>query len=303
MKIARFRQAGEASGQPGVVREGRVVPLAAYSGAICARAGLRAPERPASIRSLIEAGWLEADASRRIEAIVSEIVAGAHCARVSEVQLLPPVDEGCQVFGVGRNFEAHAKERGAPVSTEPVVFLKSSTSLIGCGDNIVVDPAVGRVDHEAEMAVVIGMGGLDISEEEAGRHIAGFTCMNDVTARDLQNPDAAKGLPWTRAKGRATFGPIGPWLVTPDEIGLEPETEVACRVNGQERQRGNTSQMTHSVARVISYISSICPLKTGDIIAMGTPAGIGPLEPGDLVEVEVEGVGVLSNPVVAKERA
>lgn len=209
---------------------------------------------------------------------------------LSEVRLLAPVIPS-KVVAVGRNYMAHAEELGNEVPKEPLIFLKPSTSVIGPGDPIPLPPESRRVDHESELAVVIGRVCRRVTEEEAPRFVLGYTCGNDVTARDLQEKDDQ----WTRAKGFDGFCPLGPWV----ETELDPaDLEVGCRVNGEVRQSGRTKDMAFPPAALVSYVSQVMTLLPGDAILTGTPSGIGPLSPGDEVEVEVEGIGVLANPVV-----
>lgn len=208
---------------------------------------------------------------------------------LGSVRLLSPVAPS-KVIGVGSNYRAHALEMGKPVPTVPKIFLKPSTSVIGLGDPIRLPPGTERVDHEAELGVVIGRTLSCVSPAEALRGVLGYTCVNDVTARDLQKADGV----FTRAKGFDSFCPIGPCVVT----GLDPsDLAVRARVNGALRQDGRSSDMVFDVAALISFISGVMTLLPGDVIATGTPSGVGPLAHGDLVEVEVEGVGLLLNPV------
>ena len=215
---------------------------------------------------------------------------GAPVASLERVRLLAPY-RPCKIVAVGRNYVAHAVEHNAEVPSEPLLFLKPTSAIIGPGASIRLPHQSSRVDHEAELAVVIGRGGWQISREDALDHVLGYCCANDVTARDLQRADGQ----WTRAKGFDTFCPLGPWI----ETDLDPgDLEVTARVNGELRQRGNTSQMVFPVAMLISYISDIMTLEPGDVILTGTPAGVNPIHAGDQVEVEVEGIGVLRNQVV-----
>jgi 2-keto-4-pentenoate hydratase/2-oxohepta-3-ene-1,7-dioic acid hydratase in catechol pathway len=179
---------------------------------------------------------------------------------------------------------------------EPVLFLKPSSSLIGNGEPILLPKGIGRVDHEAELAVIIGKGGKGIRAEDALSHVGKLAVFNDVTARDFQSAAKAKGLPWTLSKGIDTFSPMSdPRPMS--EIDDPQELDIELRVNDVARQRGNTSQMIFSVAELIEYISRWMRLDEGDIIATGTPGGVGPIRPGDTVEIEVPGVGELLNPV------
>lgn len=195
-----------------------------------------------------------------------------------------------KIVCVGRNYADHARELGNEVPQAPLLFLKAPSALIGNGEAIVLPPASSRVEFEAEIGVVIGRRLRRVGAEEAEQGIRGFVCLNDVTARDLQKSDGQ----WTRAKGFDTFCPIGPAVV--EELDWRSLTVVG-RVNGQERQRGKSSDMVFPIPVLLSYISGVMSLLPGDLVATGTPAGVGPLVPGDVVEVEISGVGVLSNPV------
>jgi 2-keto-4-pentenoate hydratase/2-oxohepta-3-ene-1,7-dioic acid hydratase in catechol pathway len=209
---------------------------------------------------------------------------------VDDVRLLAPVLPS-KVVCVGRNYAEHAAELGGEVPAEPLLFLKPSTAVIGPGDPIPLLPISERVDHEAELAVVVGrLTRRGAGPDEVERSILGSMCGNDVTLRDLQGRDGQ----WTRAKGFDGSCPLGPWIET------EPpaDAEVLCRVNGEVRQRGRTSQLTFGPVALVAYITRFMSLLPGDVIMTGTPAGVGPLSAGDEVEVEVEGVGVLRNPVV-----
>ncbi len=211
---------------------------------------------------------------------------------VGRVNLLAPTVPS-KIVCVGRNYIAHAQELGNEVPTEPLLFLKPPSAVIGPGAAIEILPEMGRVDHEAELAVVIGRRGRFISAAEAQHYVLGYTCANDVSDRDFQKKDGQ----WTRAKGFDTFCSVGPWIVA----DLDPaDIRVTCHVNRDLRQDARTSQMVFSVPFLIAYISRIMTLEAGDLILTGTPAGVGPLAPGDRVDVSVEGIGVLSNPVVTR---
>ena len=195
-----------------------------------------------------------------------------------------------KIVCVGRNYVAHARELGNEVPALPMLFFKPPSALIGPGEPIVMPETSRQVEYEAEIGVVIGTRLRAVSEAEAERGIEGFVCLNDVTCRDLQKTDGQ----WGRAKGYDTFCPVGPGVRT----GLDWRSlEVIGRVNGQERQRAPAAEMHFNIPFLVSYISGIMTLEPGDLIATGTPAGVGPLHDGDVVEVEIPGVGVLSNPV------
>jgi 2-keto-4-pentenoate hydratase/2-oxohepta-3-ene-1,7-dioic acid hydratase in catechol pathway len=204
-----------------------------------------------------------------------------------------PVKPG-KIIGVGRNFLAHARELGNDVPPEPIIFFKPNTALLEPGGAILLPRVSQRVEFEAEIGVVLGRRLRHATAEQAERAIGGFTCVNDVTCRDLQQKDGQ----WSRAKGFDTFCPVGPRVVS----GLDWRTlELRGRVNGLERQRAKATDMHFSIPDLLSFISGIMTLEPGDLIATGTPAGTGPLMHGDVVEVEISGVGVLSNPVRSED--
>ncbi|HEY5670871.1 MAG TPA: fumarylacetoacetate hydrolase family protein [Anaerolineales bacterium] len=211
---------------------------------------------------------------------------------LDSVRLLAPVLPG-KIICVGRNYAAHAREHDAEVPEVPLLFLKAPSAVIGPGDKIVLPPQSQQVEHEAELAVVIGRRGRWISPEEALEHVMGYTIGNDVTARDLQFRDNQ----WTRAKGFDTFCPLGPWIQT----DFDPtDTLITCHVNGEMRQMASTRDMVFSVRQLIAFASSIMTLEPGDIIMTGTPSGVSPLQPGDTVKVSIEGLGELENSVVSQ---
>jgi 2-keto-4-pentenoate hydratase/2-oxohepta-3-ene-1,7-dioic acid hydratase in catechol pathway len=217
---------------------------------------------------------------------------GSELGKLDELELLAPTVP-TKIIGVGRNYMAHAAEHGVDVPETPLLFSKPPSSVLGPGGAIVLPDLSRQVEHEGELAVVIGSRCRSVSEEDAWRHVLGITCANDVTARDLQRADAQ----WTRGKGFDTFCPLGPWIVTGLGEHAVADLEVRCLVNGELRQRGRSSQMVFAPAFLIAHISQVMTLEPGDVILTGTPAGVGSLAPGDVVQVEVEGVGSLSNPV------
>ena len=200
-----------------------------------------------------------------------------------------------KIVCVGRNYAEHAKELGNPMPKEPLIFLKPPSAVIQDGEPIVLPRMSQQVEHEGEIAVVIGARLSRVSERQALEGVAGITCANDVTARDLQKTDGQ----WTRAKGFDTFCPVGPRMVPLKQAGDLAALEVHCRVNGTERQHGRAADMAFAIPLVLSYISQVMTLEPGDLVLTGTPAGIGPLAAGDVVEVEIPRVGVLRNPVVS----
>jgi len=217
-----------------------------------------------------------------------------HPIVLDEAVLLTPLPLLSKIMCVGRNYAEHAQEFGNEVPKEPLIFSKPPSSLLAPGGRIVRPAALSqRVDHEGELGVIIGRTCHKLSEsEDVSQYILGYTCVNDVTARDLQKKDGQ----WTRAKGFDTFCPIGPVVQT----DLDPWAgiKVEARVNGEVRQSGTTRDFIFSLDTVIRYISQFCTLLPGDLIATGTPSGVGPLVAGDVVEITVEGIGTLRNPVV-----
>jgi 2-keto-4-pentenoate hydratase/2-oxohepta-3-ene-1,7-dioic acid hydratase in catechol pathway len=206
-------------------------------------------------------------------------------------RLLAPVIP-TKVVAVGRNYVEHAEEFGNEVPEQPLIFLKPPTTVIGPLQPIRVPPETSQIEHEAELAVVMGKVTRRVAVEDIGPHILGYTAANDVTARDLQRSDGQ----WTRGKGFDTFCPLGPAIDT--ELDPAEGLSIICRVNDEIRQTGSTSDMVFPVGELVSYISQIMTLLPGDVILTGTPAGVGPFDVGDRVEVEIEGIGVLVNPVI-----
>ncbi len=217
------------------------------------------------------------------------IVGTSETHPLEEIRLLAPCTP-TKIVALGLNYRDHAKELGMSLPDEPLIFLKPPSAVIGPQDAIRIPDMSHQVEHEAELAVVIGKRTRDIAPEKAAESILGYTCLNDVTARDLQKKD----VQFTRSKGFDTFCPFGPWIETeidPSDMG------ITCVVNGVTRQDSRTSLLIHPVREIVSFISRIMTLEPGDIIATGTPRGVGPLAPGDTVTVAIEGIGELTNTV------
>ncbi|MCR4407338.1 MAG: fumarylacetoacetate hydrolase family protein [Anaerolineae bacterium] len=221
--------------------------------------------------------------------IFGDFERGERVGPLSEIQLLAPCTP-TKIVAVGRNYAEHASEMQSDVPTEPLIFLKPPSAVVGPGEVIVYPPISQRVDHEAELAAVIGRRARDVPASEALNYVLGYTCANDITARDLQCKDGQ----WTRSKSFDTFCPLGPWLA----VGLDAnDLTIECRVNGAVKQKSRTSRMIFPITELICYITQVMTLEPGDVILTGTPAGVGSLQPGDRVEVEIEGIGVLENTV------
>ncbi len=258
MKIARFSAGGRISW--GIVEDGAVFEAGGY--AIGA-----APDEKA----------LEKGPGRPLDS----------------VRLLAPT-EPSKIVAIGLNYRAHAAEFGKALPDEPMLFLKPSTAVVGPGDDIIYPSHMSRrVDYEAELAVVMGRTAKDVSPDDAKGFVLGYTCINDVTARDLQGKD----VQYTRAKGFDTFAPIGPWI----ETDMDPlRTRVESYLNGEKRQDASTEDMIFNAFELVSFVSRVMTLLPGDVIATGTPSGVGKMKPGDTVEVRVEGIGALRNTVRAR---
>jgi 2-keto-4-pentenoate hydratase/2-oxohepta-3-ene-1,7-dioic acid hydratase in catechol pathway len=239
-------------------------------------------------------GWLHEDKVGMVEGSpFGEFRRMEATLPLDSVRLLSPVIPG-KIIGVGRNYAEHAKEQNAEIPLVPLLFLKPPSAVIGPRQTIFLPPQSQQVDHEAELAVIIGKRGRWIQPAEAASFILGYTIGNDVTARDLQRRDGQ----WTRGKGFDTFCPLGPWL----ETEFDPtDVMITCHVNGEMRQMASTRDMIFRIDQLIAFASSIMTLEPGDVFLTGTPAGIGPLLPGDIVEVSIEGLGTLRNPVAVEQ--
>jgi len=214
---------------------------------------------------------------------------------LDDARLLAPVIPRSKVVGIGKNYADHIAEMGgAEAPSQPLMFLKPNTSVIGPGDPIVLPRQSANVHYEGELAVVIGRICKDVPMERVGEVVFGYTCANDVTARDLQASDGQ----WARAKSFDTFCPLGPWI----ETDLDPaDLRLTTRLDGQTVQDGRTSLLIHDVATLVAHVSAAFTLLPGDVILTGTPAGVGAIVAGQRVEVEIEGIGTLANPVVSRD--
>jgi 2-keto-4-pentenoate hydratase/2-oxohepta-3-ene-1,7-dioic acid hydratase in catechol pathway len=216
---------------------------------------------------------------------------GTRLGKLEDLKLRSPVLPG-KVVGVGLNYKDHAEEMKQKLPEDPILFIKPKTSVIGPGDPIILPPSSQRVDYESELGIVIYRPARNVSVESAREYILGYTCVNDVSARDLQ----AKDGQWTRAKGFDSFCPVGPWV----ETEIDPSNlRIEGRLNGKVVQKSNTNNLHFNCFQLVSFISSVMTLEPGDVIATGTPSGIGPMKDGDEIVVWIEGVGELKNPVKA----
>lgn len=214
-----------------------------------------------------------------------------------EIEFDVPVASPSKILAIGRNFVEHARELGHEVDGDIVFFAKLPESMIAHGAPIRLPRHLARVDHEAELALVVARDARDVAPSKAFSYVAGYTCLNDVTAREEQASDRNRKRPWLRSKSHDTFCPVGPYLVPVDDVVDPDALRLTCRVNGQIRQSASLADLVHKIPDVLAHLSRHTTLRAGDLVALGTPAGVGPLKPGDVVEVDVDGVGVLRNPV------
>ena len=235
-------------------------------------------------------GWVSGDQIGPVHGnIYKEYQRGEATIPLSRVRLLPPLKPG-KIICVGRNYAAHAQEHGAEVPEIPLLFLKPPSSVVGPGDPILLPPQSNQVEHEAELAVIIGQPGRWIKPEDALNHVFGYTIANDVTARDLQRSDSQ----WTRGKGFDTFCPLGPWI----ETEFDPsDAMITCHVNGELRQMASTRDMVFTIRQLIAFASTVMTLETGDLFLTGTPSGVSPLKAGDILVTNIDGIGSLENPI------
>lgn len=249
------------------------------------------------LQIMVEADFFHLETFEQVFAELKAIRSLDDLTLPRHVSYKPPVGRPQKIIGVGRNYRAHAEEMQNPVPEAPIFFSKSPSALIGHAETIRKPREVGRVDHEGEVAVVIGKAGSRIPAGRALDYVAGYTLLNDVTARELQRADIKAGRPWFRSKSFDTFCPVGPYLVPRQAVPNPEQLVLEVRVNGARRQSARLSDMIFPISELMAYISKHMTLQPGDLIATGTPEGVGPLEAGDVVEVEVPELGVLKNRV------
>lgn len=295
MRLVTYRTSSQAAWQAGIEQDGQIIAAsAAYT------YGDKAP----TVRALLEAGPV--GVAQALENARGIFAGGKEQASaLQDVELGPPIPDPEKIICLGLNYADHAAESGQAVPSAPVLFAKYRNSLVGPRDNIVLPGNSEQIDYEAELAVVIGRTCKQVSEQDALNYIAGYTIMDDVSARDLQFLTSQ----WTTGKAIDTFAPMGPGIVPASEIPDPQALMVGARVNGQQLQHASTELMIFSVAKTIAFISSIMTLVPGDIISTGTPAGVGSmrkppiyLHEGDVVEIEIERIGTITNKVVGAQR-
>jgi len=239
---------------------------------------------------------VESISSKTLEAMAES----GEAVKLDKLRLRAPLLRPPSVFCLGFNYRSHAPELNRPIPEVPIVFLKTSNSVIGPEEEIILPKVSSRVDYEVELTIVMGKGGRYIKRSEAYGRVFGYTILNDITARDIQQRDFSLSRPWLRSKSFDTFAPIGPVIVTHDEIGDPMALDLELRVNGEVKQKSNTREMIFDVPTIVEYISSFTTLEPGVVIATGTPEKIGQLKDGDIVEAYVEKIGVLRNKAVSE---
>jgi 2-keto-4-pentenoate hydratase/2-oxohepta-3-ene-1,7-dioic acid hydratase in catechol pathway len=256
-------------------------------------------QAPASLQQLLESARFSLEDFLKTTEFARHHRLSSLLLKESDLVFQAPFSRPGQVIALARNYSAHAQESTLPVPHEPIFFSKSNTSVIGPGDSVVLPPNLGRIEPEIELAFVISKRASHVPASRAADYIGGYTVLNDVSAQELQSREIQEGYPLFRCKSLETFTPIGPWLVTVDEIGTSPALQMTLRVNGETRVTTNTSGLTFGIAMLVEFISGYLALYPGDIITTGCPKAAGAICPGDVMELEIEKIGILRNPVVA----
>jgi 5-oxopent-3-ene-1,2,5-tricarboxylate decarboxylase/2-hydroxyhepta-2,4-diene-1,7-dioate isomerase len=296
MKVVRFRVDDYEA--VGLLEEERVIDFTRAYALYCVARDTPRQLAVHSILHMLQAGLFTVDTFSRVREFVQQHGL-SHDLTVQDPTLLAPIHRPPRIIALGRNYAAHAAESGHQPPKEPIFFVKASTAVIGPDDPVGIPRGVGRIDHEVEVAVVIGKPGRRITRRRAAEHIAGYTILNDVTAREMQSRDMAAANPWFRSKSFDTFAPMGPCITLPDEIQEPCELDLSLAVNGETRQQSNTRHLVFDIPELIHRLSRYLTIEPGDVISTGTPEGISSLQPGDVMEARVERIGVLRSPVVA----
>ena len=302
MKILEYATREEQC--PGVMYDGKLLNLSLLLKVFfLVKHGINMPDY-GNVRDMLRSGILSVAVLKDILKWVGSAGLEKDFEVNAKYKLKAPLIPG-KIVALGRNYAAHAREQNAPVPDEPIIFEKSISSIIGPDDNVIywniikkLHSKTHRVDHEVELAVIMGKRAKKVSASRAMDHIFGYTILNDVTARTIQADDFKKSHPWFRSKSMDTFCPLGPWIVTKDEINNPHSLDLELKVNGKTRQKDNTRTMIFKLPKIIEYISGYMTLEPGDIISTGTPDGISPLKPGDVMEAKIEKIGVLRNRIV-----
>ena len=252
-----------------------------------------AMERLTTIGVMLETGGVD-----RLKDVLKFVAPLApHLQIPRDAVLRAPLMRPGKIVALGLNYVLHAKEGSFKVPKEPILFVKVGSSVVGPGDVVRIPRNLGRMDHEVELAVVIGKRATEVARKNAFRYIAGYTIVNDVSARSLQTKDLEKRHPWFRTKSFDTFTPMGPWIVTTDEIPPPVRLNLECRVNGRLRQKANSRDLVFDIPTILEFITKYITLDPGDVISTGTPGGIGPITDGDTMTCTIQKIGTLTNPV------
>jgi acylpyruvate hydrolase len=253
--------------------------------------------QPTDITGMLRDGGFDIGLMKKVVGHVKGNGLRRYCSLPRNAVLKAPVDRPGKIVALGLNYVLHAKEGNFDVPKEPIIFVKVGSSVIGPDETVRLPRGLGRMDHEVELAVVIGKTATEVKRKDAYKFIAGYTICNDVSARDLQTKDISTKHPWFRSKSFDSFSPLGPWIITADEFPPPIHVTVECRVNGKLRQRANTKDLVFDIPTVIEFITKYITLEPGDIISTGTPDGIGPIKHGDTVVFRVDKIGELKKPV------
>ncbi|HEX9654184.1 MAG TPA: fumarylacetoacetate hydrolase family protein [bacterium] len=249
------------------------------------------------LQLMVEADFFHSDTFEEVLAALKEIRPLDDLKIKKSYRFNPPIGRPQKILCMGRNYRAHAQELGNPVPEEPIFFSKSPSALLANNETIRLPKDVGSVDFEGEFALVMGKHAANVSKTKAFDLIAGFSILNDVTARELQKKDTKEGKPWFRAKSFDTFCPFGPYLIPKDAFSDYHQLQLQVRLNGEIKQQAGLSEMVFDLAEIVAYFSKHCTLEPGDVISTGTPSGVGPLHSGDSVECEITQIGTLKNAV------
>jgi 2-keto-4-pentenoate hydratase/2-oxohepta-3-ene-1,7-dioic acid hydratase in catechol pathway len=295
MKLLSFADSGRLAF--GIHFDGRLIDLSRGTQEF-ARAVLKKPAPSSlSIIEFLEEGYWRKEKVDEILHFLQQQHLVENLALQTSYKILPPIPRPPKIIALGRNYALHAQESKMPVPSEPIIFSKASSSVIGPADTILLPKDVGRVDHEVELAVVIGKRGKSVKAADAYEYVAGYTIALDISARDLQRADIEKRNPWFRSKSFDTFTPLGPWIVTADEVTPPIELDIELSVNSAVRQKANTRMMIFDIPTTIEFITRYITLEPGDVLLMGTPEGIGPIQDGDLIVSRIEKIGEMRNTV------
>lgn len=293
MKIAQFETRDGFC--IGVQHRGRWVNYTKAEAFYALNMGHAAMERLTTIGVMLETEGLDTLRIREVLRFAGSL--GRYVQLPRGAVLRAPLLRPAKIVALGLNYVLHAKEGSFDVPKEPIIFVKVGSSVIGPGETVRIPRNLGRMDHEVELAVVIGKRATGVARKNAFQYVAGYTIVNDVSARSLQTKDLEKRYPWFRSKSFDTFTPMGPWIVSADEIRPPVRLNLECRVNGRLRQKANTRDLVFDIPAVIEFITKYITLEPGDVISTGTPEGIGPITGGDTMTCTVQKIGTLTNPV------